>query len=55
MTSGLRKKEPKMNAWESFEVNQFKVRNQEPRQIIDKLKVLCSAPIPFMDELPPTN
>jgi len=33
-------------------VNQFKVRNQEPGQIIDKLKILTANPIPFMSELP---
>ena len=43
----------KVNAWESFEVNQFKVRNQEPGQIIDKLKQLTANDIPFMGDLPP--
>lgn len=28
------------------------MRNQEPSQIIDKLKVLTAQPIPFMSELP---
>jgi hypothetical protein len=45
----------KANAWEAFEVNQFKVRNQEPSQIIDKLRVLTASPIPFMAELPPSE
>ena len=44
-----------MNAWETFEVNQFKVRNKQPRQIIDKLKELTSNDIPFMSELPPPD
>jgi hypothetical protein len=37
----FRQKKPaakKVSAWETFEVNQFKVRNQQPGQIIDKLK-----------------
>jgi len=42
----------KVNAWEHFEVNQFKVRNQDPGQLIDKLKELTAAPIPFQSELP---
>lgn len=33
-----KKKLPKVNAWEQFEVNQFKVRNQEPGQIIARLQ-----------------
>lgn len=45
-------KPKKINAWETFEVNQFKVRNQQPSQIIDKLKELTSNDIPFMSELP---
>lgn len=43
----------KVNAWENFQVNQFKVRNQEPGEIIDQLKMLTSQPIPFMGEMPP--
>ena len=51
-----RKKQlPKVNAWEQFEVNQFKVRNQEPSQIISKLKVLTASDIPFQGELPPDD
>ena len=45
----------KINAWETFEVNQFKVRNQQPSVIIDKLKELISNDIPFMSELPPMD
>jgi len=45
-------KKKKINAWEAFEVNQFKVRNQEPGQIISKLQQLTANDIPFMGDLP---
>lgn len=50
-----KKKLPKVNAWEQFEVNQFKVRNQEPGHIIAKLKQLTASDIPFQGELPPDD
>lgn len=46
---------PKLNAWESFQVNQFKVRNQTPGQIIERLKILTARPLPFQGRLPPAS
>ena len=43
---------PKINAWADFDVASFKMRHQEPSQIIDKLKKLTATDIPFMGELP---
>lgn len=45
----------KVNAWETFEVNQFKVRNQAPAAIIDRLRALTAQRIPIMGELPPES
>lgn len=50
---GLRKiPVKKINAWDTFEVNQFKDKCQEPGEFINKLKLLTAHPIPFMGDLP---